>query len=291
MIELKLKKTLWDQDGDMPLDIDLGIEPGEFCTIYGKSGAGKTSILRMIAGLMIPDEGKIVVNGEIWFDSEKGVHLPPQKRKSGLLFQDYALFPHLSVLENILFAKPKNVDDAFIDYLVQSMELTQLKDRKPNVLSGGQRQRVALARALVYQPKLLLLDEPLSALDFTMRRNLQTMILEMHQSLELTTLLVSHDAPEIIRLSDTCILLDKGKIIRKGTPIEVLAGKSPGGKFQFVGEIIDIAIQDMVYVVTLLIDKNIVRVVVDKEDAKDIKAGDRVLVASKAFNPIIKKLI
>lgn len=223
MLELMLNKKLHSAGGAMRLDISMDIKQGSFVTLYGKSGAGKTSVLRMIAGLFVPDQGKIIVDDETWLDTQHKINLKPQKRNVGLVFQDYALFPNMTVLENLEFALTKTADRKIIKDLIEVIELGDLQSLKPATLSGGQQQRVALARALVRRPKLLLLDEPLSALDSEMRQKLQEYLLKVHQEFKLTTILVSHDIPEILRLSDYLIQLEKGLIIRQETPARFFA--------------------------------------------------------------------
>jgi len=170
------------------------------------------------------------------------------------------------------------------------VELGELKKRKPGSLSGGQRQRVALARVLVQKPEILLLDEPLSALDHEMRFILQGYILQLHREFGLTTLLVSHDISEILKMSDEIIELEQGKIIRQGQPLDIFSHKEVSGKFQFTGEVIGMVKQDFIFIISILIGKDMVKVIADEEEARTLEVGDKVLVASKAFNPVIKKL-
>ncbi len=290
MIKARLRKQLWSTEGEMDLNVELSIEKGAFVTLYGPSGAGKTSILRMLAGLLPPDSGKIEVEGQTWFDSGQKTSLAPQKRKLGFLFQDYALFPNMTVRQNLEFALSKGQKSTIIEELLEVMQLTTMADRKPELLSGGQKQRVALARALVPQPGVLLLDEPLSALDGDMRSRLQGFILEAHQRFHLTTILVSHDVGEILKLSDHMLTLFEGKIIKSGKPAEIFSNHEVSGKFQFTGEILDITQQDFIFVISVLIGRNLIKVVADESDTRNLNIGDKVLVASKAFNPIIQKL-
>lgn len=222
MIQVTIGKKLFSAKGEMILDVDFEIKPGELVTLYGPSGAGKTSILRMLCGLVKPDNGSIVVEGETWFDSVKKINLKPQRRNVGIVFQDYALFPNMTVKENLAYARDKRQSDTIVNELLELMELTNLAHVKPELLSGGQRQRVALARAIVRQPKLLLLDEPLSALDTLLRLKIQDYILRVHEQFHLTTILVSHDILEVIRLSKRVFLLEHGEIIRHGAPGDVL---------------------------------------------------------------------
>lgn len=291
MIALDIHKKLRSSSGTLHLDINLEIAAGSFVTLYGKSGAGKTSILRMLAGLFTPDHGNIKVNDTTWFDTSSGTNLAPQKRNVGFVFQDYALFPNMTVKENLLFAQEKGENKNIIQDLIEIIELGELQHRRPDTLSGGQQQRVALARALVQKPEILMLDEPLSALDNEMRVKLQQYVLELHREYGLTTLLISHDISEILKMSDMMLVLDHGKIIQQGTPAEVLTHKEVSGKFQFTGEVIGMEKQDFIYIVSILIGKDLVRVVADESEANTLSIGDKVLVASKAFNPIIKKVI
>ena len=213
MIEVSIKKKLFSALGKMRLDVEFTIQEGELVTLYGPSGAGKTTVLRMLCGLSIPDEGRISVRGQPWLDSAKKINLKPQHRDIGIVFQDYALFPNLTVKENLRYALKQGQPDAIVNELLEMMELTNLHDKKPELLSGGQRQRVALARAIVRKPRILLLDEPMSALDTALRVKIQDYILRVHEQFKLTTILVSHDIMEVIRLSNRVLLMDHGKII------------------------------------------------------------------------------
>jgi molybdate transport system ATP-binding protein len=173
---------------------------------------------------------------------------------------------------------------------MEVVELKHLQHRKPGTLSGGQQQRVALARALACKPKVLLLDEPLSALDRQMRQKLQDYLLQVHRQFELTTILVSHEVGEIFKLSDKVLCLNNGQVVSYLTPVEMFSHRHFSGKFQFTGEVLEIVREDVVFVISVLIDNHLVRVIVDGETAAGLAVGDRVLVASKAFNPVIKKV-
>lgn len=290
MIDIAFQKSLSGASGEITLDLKLDIQKGTFTTFYGPSGAGKTSILRMIAGLMHPDQGFIKVNGQSWFDFTNNICITPQKRKVGFVFQDYALFPNMTILENLKFALSANSDSSLITDVLDIMELEALQTRKPDTLSGGQQQRAALARAIVQQPDVLLLDEPLSALDIDMRTKLQEFVLEAHRRFQLTTILVSHDIGEVFKMSDQVIILNEGKIVNQGAPVDVFSNKKVSGKFQFIGEVLGMQKQGFIYILSILIGNDLVKVISEEDEAKSLMIGDKVLVASKAFNPIIQKL-
>lgn len=215
MIRIDLQKSLLSGHGPMNLTIQLEIPKGELLALGGPSGSGKTSLLRMLAGLLHPEKGKILVGEECWLDTSKKINIPTQKRNIGLVFQDYALFPHFNVRQNLQYALEKDQAADHLQDLIAVMELQNLLDHKPATLSGGQQQRVALARALVRKPKLLLLDEPLSALDPAMRHRLQAYILRVHRAFSLTTILVSHDQREIARMADRVLRIEEGHLLKE----------------------------------------------------------------------------
>lgn len=289
MITLELAKPLLGSDGPFELKLELTFRPGELVTLYGKSGSGKTTLLRMLAGLERPAAGRIEVNGRTWFDSAAGINLPPQKRRVGLVFQDYSLFPTMTVRENLRFAQSRR-DDAKVEEMLELTGLSELRDRYPSALSGGQQQRVALARAIVREPEILLLDEPLSALDGTTRARLQDEILRIHGKLGLTTILVSHDKQEVFKLSDAVAVIEHGKIIRQGTALEVFLGQVTSNKFSFVSTILSIRQVDAIWLAVIGVGNELVEVVLSEKDMLELRVGDEVLVASKAFNPIVRKL-
>lgn len=287
MISLNIQKRLIAADGNMDLSLNLQIREQDFVTLFGKSGAGKTTTLRILAGLADPDEGLIRVGEETWFDSREGINLPPQKRRIGLVFQDYALFPNMTVRKNLEYALEKRTERGIVEELLEIVGLKNLANRKPGALSGGQRQRVALARALVRRPKILLLDEPLSALDLEMRLKLQDELLNIHKQFKITTILVSHHFGEIFKLSNRVIVIERGKIARSGPPSEVFIGKKLSGKFKFEGEILGMEKNEVVYILTISIGNSLVKVIATEAEAQQLKIGDRVIVASKAFNPVL----
>ncbi len=290
MIKIKLHKALHAAQGEMLLDLNLEIEQGTLVAIYGPSGAGKTSTLKILSGLLQPDSGMLSVNDNLWFDTKQKINLKPQQRNVGYLFQDYALFPNMTVLQNLAFALSKKQDRSILQELIEMMELGELQNRKPATLSGGQKQRVALARALVQRPQILLLDEPLSALDRKIRSKLQNYILSIHRKYNLTTILISHDIGEIHKLADKVIILENGQVAQEGTPTDIFINQKISGKFKFTGEVLNIEQEEVVYIVTVLIQNQIVKVIAQSTEIEGLKIGDQVMVASKAFNPIIYKI-
>lgn len=282
MINININKQLHGSSGKMDLDINLDIKQGEFLALTGLSGSGKTTLLRILAGLE-EASGSIKINDSIWLDDK--VCLAPQKREIGFVFQDYALFTNLSVINNLLYV---NKDIQLANYLLEITELSELKNRLPQTLSGGQKQRVSLCRALMNKPKLLLMDEPLSALDPQMRTKLQSEILALHKEFNITTIMVSHDPSEIYRLASRVIVLNYGKIKNDGLPKDILLKKSGSQKFSFEGELLDIVKVDVIHVAIISIGQQLVEIVISKEEAKNLKIGQTVSVSTKAFNPIVR---
>jgi molybdate transport system ATP-binding protein len=287
-MDFQLTKRLKGAEGDFLLDVDLRVEKGEFLTLFGRSGAGKTTLLRCLAGLEMPDSGTLRVNGDTWFDASRGIALPSQQRHVGFVFQDYALFPNMTVRGNLEFALRKGSNRNRIDELIAMMELGELQHRKPAMLSGGQKQRVALARALAAEPRLLLLDEPLSALDQETRLRLQDEILRLQRHFGLTTVLVSHDVSEVYKLSRRVIVIENGRAVREGPPAEVFGAGQGGGKFRFAGEVLAIEPADVVFAVSVLVGNQIVRIIATADEAAQLKVGSRVMLLSKAFNPMLQ---
>jgi len=219
---ISITKAMLSSEGKTNLEIETVISGNELLCLFGHSGAGKTTLLRILAGLTKPDKGRIVFNDTVWFDSEKKINLPPQERNVGYMFQDYALFPNMTVEKNISFAqKEKNKEE--VDKLMELFDLGILKNQHPAKLSGGQKQRVALARALAAKPNVLLLDEPLSALDFDMRLALQHEIKKAHDLLNTVTVMVSHDLQEVFHLASSVILLKNGTVVNEGKPADVFS--------------------------------------------------------------------
>ena len=191
------------------LDIDLRCPAKAMTVIIGPSGAGKTTLVRLIAGLERPDEGTIRYGEEVWSDSRRGRFLPPRKRRLGYVFQDYTLFPHLSVEQNAFFAAK---DKAKARFLLEAFGLTPLKDRKPDAISGGERQRCAICQALAAEPRMLLLDEPFSALDVFTRRDLRDKLRAMKEELDIPVIYVTHDVNEALYLADKLVPIVDGRV-------------------------------------------------------------------------------
>lgn len=284
MIEIDINKTLFGSVGEMELTVDLKIKEGEFIALAGQSGSGKTTLLRIIAGLERA-HGSLKVGDEIWMDEKHT--LPPQKRKIGFVFQDYALFPNMTVLQNLLFVQK---DHALAEHLLEMTGLTELKARLPSTLSGGQKQRVSLCRAMMNRPKLLLMDEPLSALDPEMRTKLQQEILTLHKDFGTTTIMVSHDPSEIYRLANRVVVLDHGRIIKDDTPKRALLKTSGSQKFSFEGELLDIIQMDIIMVAIVSIGQQLVEVVISPQEASSLKIGDKVTLSTKAFAPLLRQV-
>ena len=216
-------------------DINFTIKPGEFFSLLGPSGCGKTTLLRIIAGFEFPDDGIVL------FDDKNVIPLNPDKRESNTVFQTYALFPHMTVYENVAFSLrlkklPKEEIDKKVREYVHLVQLDQHIDKKPNQLSGGQKQRVAIARALINEPKVLLLDEPLSALDAKLRANLLIDLDRLHDQIGITFIYVTHDQSEALSVSDRIAVMNAGHVLQIGTPYEIY--ESPATQFvaQFIGE-------------------------------------------------------
>ncbi|MBZ7941890.1 sulfate/molybdate ABC transporter ATP-binding protein [Campylobacter molothri] len=283
-----LKLDLKHQINSKEFEFKTQINQGEITAIFGESGAGKTTLLKIIAGLIKPNCGYLEVDNEIWFDSKKNINLSIQKRKIGFMFQDYALFPNMNVKENLSYA---NKNETKINEFLELMNLKELAKAYPKELSGGQAQRVALARALIREPKILLLDEPLSALDFKMRMNLQDELAKILHHFKITTLLVSHDIAEIYKLSHKIIEIQNGKIIKNLIKNEFFTQANLSAKLRLNVTLLEVKKSDILIIFTLLLNQDIVKITLSEEeflkDYQDVKIGDTLLLSIKAFNPII----
>lgn len=204
------------------LEVSLHTESGVL-GILGASGCGKSMTLKCIAGIVTPDEGRIVLNGRVLYDSEKHINLSPQKRNVGYLFQNYALFPNMTVEENIAagLKRPKKEQREIVGHMVDLFKLEGLEERYPSQLSGGQQQRVALARILAYEPDVIMLDEPFSALDFYLKEQLQLQVKEVLKNYGGDVLLVSHSRDEIYRFCEHCLIFDRGRTVSEGRTEEI----------------------------------------------------------------------
>lgn len=282
MIEFSLKKELFGVNENMKLNVKISFKSGSFISLSGESGSGKTTILRCLAGLEKAN-GFIKVDDEIWQDEK--IFLSPQKRRIGFVFQDYALFENLSVKDNFLFVE-KDINHC--NKLLDMLGLMSLKDRYPTNLSGGQKQRVALGRAMMRKPKLLLLDEPLSALDPHLRARLQDEISKIQDMFKTTTILVSHDPNEIYKLANYMFVLKNGKIVKKGTPKEILLKTSGSQKFAFSGTLLNLEKIDTIFVATVSVGQQITEVALASD--LGLRIGDEVTISSKAFNLNISKI-
>jgi len=284
MIKLDIKKELHGSVGKMLLEVNLKINSKEFIVLSGVSGSGKTTVLRILAGLEEAN-GKITVDDEIWLNDK--IKKPIQKRDIGFVFQDYVLFPNLSVMGNLLYVtKDKNLAKELLDLT----HMYELRNRYPNSLSGGQKQRVSLCRALMKRPKILLLDEPLSALDPQMRVKLQNDILMLHKEFNITSIMVSHDPSEMYKLASRVLVMSNGKIVEDGKPKDILLKTKGSQKFSFEGELLDITKIDVINVAIVAIGQQIVEVVISEKEAQDLEIGQIVSVSTKAFNPNLQGL-
>ena len=224
MLDVKVIK----QQGDFRVDVSFDAPDIGVTALFGQSGAGKTSVINMVAGLVRPDRGHIVVNGRTLFDAVKGLHVPPERRRMGYIFQDGRLFPHLSVRSNLTYGMrltPVRDRHVALDDVVDLLGLGHLLHRRPAKLSGGEKQRVAIGRALLTSPALLLMDEPLASLDRSRKAEVLPFLSRLCSELSTPILYVSHSLEEVLNLADTMVLLDKGGVAASG-PIEDLMSRS-----------------------------------------------------------------
>jgi len=226
-------------EGAVPIQLQAQFDcaPGELLALVGPSGSGKTSLLRAVAGLLPRKKlrGRISAGEEHWFDTERGIDLPPQQRQVGFVFQHYALFPHLSAFDNVAIAAGASPDEAVVQSLLERLGLKGLERRRPAQLSGGQQQRVALARALAREPKVLLLDEPFSAVDAPARQALYRELAGLRQNMSTPMILVTHDLGEARRLADRVVIVDAGRTLQSGTPAQIFASPRNARVAELVG--------------------------------------------------------
>ena len=235
IIELRHITKTYEDGFSAVDDLNLEVKKGEFVTFLGPSGCGKTTTLRMIAGFDMPTKGDILLNGE------SIIHLPPNKRPVNTVFQRYALFPHMNIYDNIAFGLkqkklPKSVIDQKVEHVLDLVDLEGFEKRRISTLSGGQQQRIAIARALVNEPQILLLDEPLGALDLKMRKEMQLELKAMHDQLGITFIYVTHDQEEALTMSDKIVVMSEGKVQQIGTPEDIYNEPRTAFVADFIGE-------------------------------------------------------
>jgi molybdate transport system ATP-binding protein len=224
--------------GALDLDVALEVQAGECLAVAGPSGAGKTSLLRVAAGLLRPGRGLVRANGETWLDTERGIDLPAERRSCGYLFQEYALFPHLSAWQNVAYPLRGRERRERALALLERFGLGDLADARPRTLSGGERQRVALARALARRPDVLLLDEPLAALDARTRAGAVRELATVLREVRVPALLVTHDFTEAAALGDRVGVIDAGRVVQEGTPSELAAAPRSAFVADFTGAVV-----------------------------------------------------
>jgi molybdenum ABC transporter ATP-binding protein len=227
--------------GALRLDVELVVEPGECLVLAGPSGAGKTSVLRVAAGLLRPHDGRVRVDGETWLDTARDIDVPPERRRCGYVFQDYALFPHLSARQNVAYplrGLGRRARQARALELLERLGLGDRVEARPAGLSGGERQRVALARALARKPEVLLLDEPLSALDARTRASATRELGDVLRDHQAPALIVTHDFTEAAQLGDRLAIIDAGRIVQEGTPGELAASPRSAFVADFTGAVV-----------------------------------------------------
>ncbi len=237
MLSVEVRTTV----GALGLDVAVAVDPGECLALAGPSGAGKTSVLRVAAGLLHPAEGRVEANGETWLDTARGVDVPAERRRCGYVFQDYALFPHLTAWQNVAYPLRRlgrRERRARAAQLLERLGLGERADARPGSLSGGERQRVALARALARRPEVLLLDEPLSALDARTRAGATRELAEVLRATEAPALLVTHDFAAAAQLGDRVGIIDDGRVVQQGTPSELAAAPRSAFVADFTGAVV-----------------------------------------------------
>lgn len=225
-MEVELRGVSKAFDGTTALQpIDLTISSGSFTTLLGPSGCGKTTLLRLIAGLERPDRGSIRIGDKLVFDADRGIYMPPQQRELGMVFQDFALWPHMTVYENVAFglkARGRGKEaSAQVARAIEAVRLQGFEKRYPHQLSGGQQQRVAFARSIASKAGLILFDEPLSALDALLRDEMREELVQMVRELGVTAVYVTHDQTEAMSMSDTIIVMRQGEMLQRGKPEDI----------------------------------------------------------------------
>ncbi|MCI5075355.1 ABC transporter ATP-binding protein [Oricola sp.] len=275
---------------------DLQVAEGEFVTLLGESGCGKTTSLRCIAGLEMPSSGRIVIGDRVVFDGERRIEIQPEKRETGMVFQSYALWPHLTVIETVLYPlrrRKVNSSEAIsrAREILEIVGLEQFANRAATSLSGGQQQRVALARALVIRPQLMLYDEPLSNLDPSLRRQVRDEILRLHRLNGTTSVYVTHDLEEAMHLSDRIVVMQSGLLEQTGTPAEIFTRPTNEFVAKFVGfenllpaRVVSTAGGDIEFEIDATGERATLPA---SASAKPVIAGDRVSVAFRSANALL----
>ncbi|WP_247233302.1 ABC transporter ATP-binding protein [Telluribacter sp. SYSU D00476] len=288
-LDISIRHNLNTAQGVISLEVALAVQPGTILALTGPSGAGKTTLLRIVAGLIQPQAGLVRHGSEVWTDTTGRVFRAPQRRPVGFVFQDYALFPHLTVRQNLTFALDKGQEEAIVDELLRAVELTELAGQKPAQLSGGQQQRVALARALVRKPQVLLLDEPLAALDRDMRYRMQDLLLDLHRRYRFTMILVTHDLAEIFRLADRVARIEGGRVAQEGSPGEVYTHRQELSQEPLLyGEVLSVEANGGGLVVLALIQQQVRRLRVPQALATQLTPGRSFLLRYSLETPMIE---
>jgi len=218
---IKLSHTIFTSEGEHRLEVNETVADGALVCLYGPSGIGKTTLFRVIAGLITPELAYINANDKVFIDTQQRINLPPQQRNVAFMFQDYALFPNMTVWGNIAFAQ-KEKDDAYIQQLLKAFDMEQLKNRKVTQLSGGQQQRVALARTLAQKAPIILLDEPLAALDIAHQVEVMQLVHQLSRELNLGVIIVIHDINLAARFCDHLVALHSGKLLAQGNAFDIV---------------------------------------------------------------------
>ncbi len=204
MLEINIKQPLYTVEGRSLLEVNANLNVGDIVCLRGASGIGKSTLLRIISGLVKPHRGHVAFNGDVWCNTDSKIFVPASKRRTGLMFQDFALFPNMTIFEQITYAQPQKNEDLVME-LLECFNIATLKNRRPHQLSGGQKQRVALARAIASEPSMLMLDEPFSALDWELKESLRESIKQAHEMLGSITLMVCHDPADITAMATSIL--------------------------------------------------------------------------------------
>ena len=283
MIILDITKSINTSKGLWEMHLKTQIRDADFIGLYGASGSGKTTILRMIAGLEQPDNGKIVVNDQIWYQHQKVKNIAPQQRKIGFMSQNYLLFPNMSVRQNLEYAQANTADTYKVDELLNLIELSELKDKRSNQLSGGQAQRVAFARAVIQKSKLLLLDEPFSGLDNRLRNKLRLFLKDYQQNHQATIVMASHDQTEVGKLAHRILHIQPGEHIEEQSPTSLFTTFQDSESKFLIGTILKISSDpNDIY---LQIGKNLVKIKNKQEMSEKLQIGEIV-----SWNPVTNQL-